>query len=250
MALLRLLRLALHLLRGIATCALVFPFIGVQERQAHIRRWSQALLSICGVELRTLGPQLGEHTHALLVANHVSWLDIFVVNAVTPCRFVAKSEIRDWPLIGWLCEQVGTIFIARGKLRDVRRIYQGLVESLQAGERVAFFPEGTVSAQGTLRAFHANLFEAAIDAKVPVQPVALRYLDGGGNWHEAVRYVDPVTFVQSVWKIARSTPIVAELVVLPPVALAGSPHRRELADAARATIAPALGIDQIEPGSR
>ncbi len=101
-----------------------------------------------------------------------------------PCRFVAKSDIRDWPLIGWLCDKAGTVFIARGKQRDVRRIYQGLVTSIRAGERIAFFPEGTTVGQGTLLPFHANLFEAAIDA-VPVQPYALRYVDQDGRLHGA-----------------------------------------------------------------
>src|SRR5690606_36823074 len=96
-----------------------------------------------------------------------SWLDIFVIHAMHPCRFVAKAEIRGWPLIGWLCEQAGTIFIARGRLRDVRKIYEGAVRSLREGEHVAFFPEGTVSLQGSLLPFHANLFEAANEAQVP-----------------------------------------------------------------------------------
>lgn len=242
MALLRLLRLTLHLLRGLATCALIFPFIGARERELHIKRWSQALLRICRVELRVIGTS-DRDGGALFVANHVSWLDIFVVNALAPCRFVAKSEIRDWPLVGWLCEQTGTIFIARGRLRDVRRIYQGLVDSLQMGERVAFFPEGTTSAQGTLRSFHANLFEAAIDARLPVMPLALRYLDQQGKWHPAVDYVDPITFLQSLWMIVHATPIVAELVLLPAIPVPENAHRRELADAARRTIAPALGAD-------
>src|SRR5690606_21315559 len=121
---------------------------------------------ICQVELhvRTRHSAAADAppARALFVANHISWLDIFVINAMQPSHFVAKSEIRDWPVLGWLCAKAGTVFIARGRLRDVRRIYQGLVERLQVGEPVAFFPEGATSSQGSLQPFHANLFEAAI----------------------------------------------------------------------------------------
>lgn len=257
MASLRLLRLVLHLLRGLATCALIFPFVDAAGRAHHVQRWSHALLRLCQVDLRVVQASQAvvepEWQRALIVANHLSWLDIFVINAMQPCRFVAKSEIRDWPLLGWLCEQAGTIFIARGHLRDVRRIYQGLVESLQAGERVAFFPEGTTSSQGNLGPFHANLFEAAIEAQVPVQPYALRYLDGEGRLHPAVNYVDPITFPQSLWMILGAQPITAEIIVLAPITIAADAHRRTLAAAARYAIAPALGVDvsvgQIEPGT-
>ena len=100
----------------------------------------------------------------------------FAPDSIQTCQFVAKSDIRDWPLIGWLCEKGGTIFIARGKQRDVRRIFQGLVTSIEAGARVAFFPEGTTAAQGSILPFHANLFEAALDAKVPVHTPCVTWM--------------------------------------------------------------------------
>jgi 1-acyl-sn-glycerol-3-phosphate acyltransferase len=148
---LHLLRVILHLLQGMATCAFVFPLAGPAMRERRIRNWSHRLLAICGVRLVVKGAL--SDSPALIVCNHVSWLDIFAVNTCRPCRFVAKSDIRDWPLIGWLCDRAGTIFIARGRQRDVRRIFQGLVTSIHAGERVAFFPEGTVSLQGTVLPF-------------------------------------------------------------------------------------------------
>ena len=238
MSALHLLRVVLHLLQGLATCALVFPLAGPALREACIRRWSKKLLAICGVRLSVQGAL--SDAPALIVCNHVSWLDIFAINTLRPCRFVAKSDIRDWPLIGWLCERSGTIFIARGRQRDVRRIFQGLVRSIHAGERVAFFPEGTTAVQGTVLPFHANLFEAAIDADVPVQPYALRYLDRSGNPHPAVEYVDDTTFVQSMLTILRHRDIHAELLILPPLATVAA-RRRELAAAAHDAIAGALG---------
>jgi len=236
---LRLLRVILHLLQGMATCAFVFPLAGPALRERRIRNWSRRLLAICGVRLVVRGAL--PDSPALIVCNHVSWLDIFAINSCRPCRFVAKSDIRDWPLIGWLCDRVGTIFIARGRQRDVRRIFQGLVASIHAGERVAFFPEGTISLQGTVLPFHANLFEAAIDAGVPVQPYALRYLDHNGRPHPAVEYVGDTTFVQSMLTILRHRGITAELLMLPAIPTAGA-HRRELAMAAHDAIADALGV--------
>ena len=159
----RLLRTICHLCVGLLTCAVIFPWIGAAGRTLHVQRWSLRLLKICRVRVEVINPHgAGSAVRALIVANHVSWLDIFVINAFEPCRFVAKADIRDWPLIGWLCAKTGTIFIARGRLRDVRRIYQQLVASLAAGERIAVFPEGTTAAQGELLPFHANLLLSLI----------------------------------------------------------------------------------------
>lgn len=238
---LRLLRVILHLFQGLATCALVFPFAGTQAQHRLIRNWSRKLLALCKVEAK-IGYAGGAMIapRALIVANHVSWLDIFVINSLQSCRFVAKSDIRDWPLIGWLCEKTGTIFISRGKLRDVRRIYQGLVTSLHAGEHVAFFPEGTTAAQGTLLPFHANLFEAAIEAEVPVQPYALRYLGSDGKPEPAADFIGDMTFVQSMFAILKAGRITAQLTLLPVIPTEKHTHRRELADAAHDAIGRAL----------
>ncbi len=231
----------LHLVTALLICALVFPFSDAAGRLRHIRRWSAQLLSICRVrvDIEYCGA-LQADAPALLVANHVSWLDIFVINAMHPYRFVAKSDIRDWPLIGWLCARTGTVFIARGRLRDVRRIFQDLVDSLRNDERIAFFPEGTTAAQGSLLPFHANLFEAAIDAQVAIQPCALRYVDPQGQLHPAVDFVGDMTFAQSMLAILRGQKITARLMVLPAIGTAAA-HRRELAEKTRATIADALG---------
>ncbi len=223
-----------------AICAFVFPWVDRSARDVRIQRWSRQLLAICGVtvEQSAGAPAL---PHAMIVANHVSWLDIFVINTLHPCRFVAKSEIRDWPLLGWLVDQAGTVFLARGNRRDLRHVFKGLVSSLQLGERVAFFPEGTTAAQGSLLPFHANLFEAAIDAKVPVQPYALRYLDAQGAPHPRVDFVGEMTFVQSMVAVLSGGAVRAELTCLAPIEAIGA-HRRELALASQHAVARALGV--------
>ncbi|MDB5852489.1 MAG: 1-acyl-sn-glycerol-3-phosphate acyltransferase [Herminiimonas sp.] len=233
-------RLIWHLAVGLATCAFVFPFVQDAARQKHIQRWSSGLLRICGVTVRVVVmPGAEENKPALIVSNHVSWLDIFVLNSVRPCRFVAKSDIRDWPLVGWLCERAGTVFIARGRQRDVRRIFEGLVRSIRAGERVAFFPEGTTAPQGTLLPFHANLFEAAIDARVPVHPYTLRYTDSRGALHPNVDFVGEMTFMESLVAVLEARDFKAELLGLPAVATDGA-HRRGLAADVRRVIGAAL----------
>ncbi|QYF91631.1 1-acyl-sn-glycerol-3-phosphate acyltransferase [Massilia sp. PAMC28688] len=234
----RLARVILHLVAGLAACALFFPWAGAAWRDRTVQRWSRRLLAIAGVRVRQEGgvPAL---EHAMIVANHVSWLDIFVINSLHPCHFVAKSEIREWPVLGWLAEKGGTVFLARGNRRELRHIFKGMVAALQAGERVAFFPEGTTAAQGTVLPFHANLFEAAVDAGVLVQPYAVRYLDQDGGLHAAVDFTGDTTFAQSMKAVLSGPPIEARLTCLAPLQGAGA-HRRELAQAAHNAVAAVL----------
>lgn len=237
----RLARICLHLLAALLTCALLFPLVGEAGRTRLIRRWSIKLLALCRVQVEMGGLESGAPAHALVVANHISWLDIFVINSWAPCRFVAKSDIRSWPLLGWLCDKAGTIFIERGSLRAVRRIYEGLVHRLQAGERIAFFPEGTTAEQGQLLPFHSNLFESAVEAQVPIQPMVVRYLQQDGRYHPSATFVGEMTFVDSMLTILKGEKIRAELVRLPLIETAGR-HRRELAQLAQDAIAAELAI--------
>jgi len=240
----RLARVFLHLLVGLGACALIFPWARRGLRDGITRRWSRRLLAICGVRVET-APGSAVLEHALFVSNHISWLDIFVINSLYPCRFVAKAEIRAWPVLGWLVAAAGTVFIARGNRRELRHIFKGIVSVLALGERVAFFPEGTVAHQGAVLPFHANLFEAAIDAGVAVQPCALSYLDEAGAWHPNVDYVGEITFVDSIFMILRGGAIRARLQPLAPIDTLGA-HRREIAQAAHDAVATALGA-QVTP---
>jgi 1-acyl-sn-glycerol-3-phosphate acyltransferase len=237
----RLVRVLVHVLVGMSICAVVFPWLGREARDGHIRRWSRKLLGMCNVTVELAPGSAPVLQQAAVVANHVSWLDIFVIHSLYPSRFVAKAEIRSWPLAGWLAEKAGTVFISRGSKRDLRQIFKGLVHSLQAGERVAFFPEGTTAAQGSLLPFHANLFEAAIDAKAPVQAMALFYLDQNGKSHPSVDFIGETTFAESIMLILNGPPVRARLAVLPPVSTEGA-HRRELALSTHVAVAAALGV--------
>ena len=248
----RLLRVAMHVLAGLLICSLVFPLVSAAGRRRQIQRWSAQLLRIFRVNVEIAGDSTGIHAEGLpgvIVANHVSWLDIFVINAMQPCRFVAKSDIRDWPLLGYLCARSDTIFISRGSRRDVRATFKRLVAGIEAGERVAFFPEGTTAAQGTLLPFHANLFQAPIDAAVSLQPLALRYLDPQGRLYAGVDYIGETTFLESMLVILRGPAVQAQIVLLDPIASSSADgNRRMLSQATHAAIAAALGVADSADG--
>jgi 1-acyl-sn-glycerol-3-phosphate acyltransferase len=237
----KVLQVCAHIIIGLWTCALVFPLTDAAGREWRTRNWSIKLIAIFGVELEIKQLAGAENApRALIVSNHVSWIDVFVINSWQTCRFVAKSDIRGWPVIGWLAARAGTVFISRGRVRDVRRIFVDLVASIHGGEHVAFFPEGTTAAQGAVLPFHANLFEAAIDAQVPIRPLALRYVDADGKLESAVEFIGDTSFAQSIVMILKAKKkITAQLLLLPVIATEGT-HRRELAAAARSAIADVL----------
>lgn len=239
----RLCRVFFHLLTGLSACAFVFPWASHRLRDRVTQSWSRRLVRICGV---TVIPSTGVPAlaHAMVVANHVSWLDIFVINALYPCRFVAKSEIREWPVLGWLADKAGTVFLARGNRRDLRQIFKGLVLKLEQGERVAFFPEGTTAQQGSLMPFHANLFEAAVDAKVMVQPYAVCYVDEAHRLHPSIEFIGDMTFAQSLVAILSGPPVFARLVCSTPIDAAGA-HRRDVCAAAHAAVGAALSQEIV-----
>jgi 1-acyl-sn-glycerol-3-phosphate acyltransferase len=238
--LVRLTRLALHFLRGLAVASLVFPWISKAKRDARKRRWSRKLLSILSVSVRERNAPEKAPERCMLVLNHISWVDIFVVNARWPATFIAKSEVRKWPVVGWLCTLVGTLYIERGRPSAARRASKAIVAELQSGALMAVFPEGTTTLGRSLEPFHTALFQPVLDAAADLQPIALRYLDAEGAHTDAAAFVGETSLVESVWTIVSTRRIVAELDALAPVS--GRGHtRRSLAHKVEAAIAGALG---------
>ncbi|SOZ13922.1 Phospholipid/glycerol acyltransferase; 1-ACYL-SN-GLYCEROL-3-PHOSPHATE ACYLTRANSFERASE TRANSMEMBRANE PROTEIN [Cupriavidus taiwanensis] len=233
--------LVLHLLRGLLTCALLFPWLGVRSREWHIRRWSRRLLRICGVEVEVVDATGAAHTGAarqgaMVVSNHISWLDIYVIHSWQPVRFVAKSEIRSWPLIGWLCDKTGTIFIERARKRDAHRVLHDITDVMLQGDLVGVFPEGTTTDGTSVLPFHANLMQAPISGGLPVQPLGLSYLDKAtGQLSLAPAYIGELSLLQSLDAVLKAAPITARLVLAPPLDSATA-NRRELAEEARQTV--------------
>jgi len=234
----RLVRVVLHVLRGVAIVALRFRALDAADRQGHIGRWSLGLLHALGVGLVSEGEFRPRAT--LVVANHISWLDIAAVHAVCPrARFVSKSDVKHWPLLGWLIGAVGTLFIERERKRDAMRVVHQTAEALAAGDVVAVFPEGTTGDGRVLLPFHANLLQAAIAAEAPVQPVALRYTEPGLDWSPTVSWLGATTLVHSVWAIACAHGVQVRVAALPARASAHA-DRRALAQTLRDDIQAAL----------
>jgi 1-acyl-sn-glycerol-3-phosphate acyltransferase len=239
--LLRLTRLALHLLRGLAIAWLRYPKLSEMEQQAQKRRWSRTLLSILSVSVREKNAPKELPGCCMLVLNHISWLDIFVVDARFPATFIAKSEVRSWPVVGWMCTLIGTLYIERGKRSEARRARQIVAAELERGTLIAVFPEGVTSFGRSLARFHSALFQPALDAAATLQPVALRYLDATGRPTDAAGYVGDTSLLESVWSIVSTRHMVAEFNLLAPISVHAQ-TRRSLAEKAEAAIARALGV--------
>jgi 1-acyl-sn-glycerol-3-phosphate acyltransferase len=211
----RLLRATLHVLHGMAVMTR-FPHLTALQRHERIRWWASGLLRVMGLTVEVSGtPRPGA---TLIVANHVSWLDIAAIHAAAPhARFVSKADVLSWPLLGWLIKNAGTLFIERERKRDALRVVHAVAASMQAGETVAVFPEGTTGAGPDLLPFHANLLQAAVATATPVQPVVLRFDDATGRFCEAAQYIGDTTLLQSLWRVASARRMTVKVQVMPPM---------------------------------
>jgi 1-acyl-sn-glycerol-3-phosphate acyltransferase len=200
-----------HALRGWYLIVVLFPRWPQEKREATVQAWAVRMLEVLGIPLQVEGtpPERGP---MLVVANHISWLDILVLHAARYGRFVSKSDVKHWPLIGTLATGGGTLYIERENRRDAMRVVHHIAESLSAGEIVVVFPEGTTGDGRELLPFHGNLVQAAIAARVPVQPVGLRFVDAAtGGDSIGPLYLDDDTLVGSLWRTLAGAPFVAKV---------------------------------------
>ena len=171
-----------HAISAALTLKLAFPRADAARRRELVRSWSAQLVRIMGLAVEVRGTPPGDGQASVMIAmNHVSWLDIFVVSGVRSTRFIAKSEIRDWPIAGWIAERAGTLFIRRERRRDTARINELVHGALQRGDTVGLFPEGTTTDGDTLLPFHSSLFEPAVANAAHVYPCAIRYENADGT---------------------------------------------------------------------
>jgi 1-acyl-sn-glycerol-3-phosphate acyltransferase len=201
----KLLRGIWHVLVGWVTIYFRFPKLNSQQREARVQVWATQLLRIWDIELEVRGKPvlLGP---ALLVCNHISWLDIVVIHATRHCRFVSKSELREWPLIGTLATGAGTLYIERENRKDAVRMVKEMARALIEGDVLAVFPEGTTGDGFDMLPFHANLIQSAIDANAPVQPLALQFVDAQTNEISlAARFIGDDTLVGSIWSTLNAS---------------------------------------------
>jgi 1-acyl-sn-glycerol-3-phosphate acyltransferase len=232
-------RVACHIIYGILL-ACFFPALKQNRRQRIQQDWSRILLDILHVRFESHGRIIPANMHGrILVANHVSWLDVIALNSIVPACFIGKSEIRNWPLLGWLCHRAGTLFVNRNIRRDTLRINREISEKLKQGECIALFPEGT-STDGELPGhFHSSLLQVAVDINTDICPVAIRYHDSTGKTNKDAAFVGDMSFIQSLWKILCSPSLCVSLFYLSPLPCAGK-NRRLLASEAQGSIHTAL----------
>ena len=205
----RLLHAVGHALAGWWTIRFTFPGLSQAERNARVQAWSRRMLEIMGITLRVQGTPPPEGP-VLLICNHLSWLDITCIHAARHVRFVSKSDVKGWPLIGTLSTGSGTLYIERERRRDALRVVHHMTEALRNGDLIGVFPEGTTSDGRGLLPFHANLLQAAISSGAPVLPAALRFADAAtGETSAAPLYVGDDSLIGSLWRTLTAPPLLA-----------------------------------------
>jgi len=236
---LRLSLLALHLTWGMTLAGLAFSLLSPPQRDRLIMAWARRLLRVLGVRPQiTSAPSLPGG--ALLVCNHVSWLDIYLIYAAQRVHFVSKSEVRAWPVAGWLAHKTGTLFLERGRRADTARVNAEMRALMQSGAWVAVFPEGTTSDGRGLRRFLPSLLQPAVELNCPIVPAALRYRTLAGEYSTAPAYIDEMSLWQSLKRIVSEPGIIGELHFGEPIQ--PNRHRRELAAQAEQSVARLLGL--------
>lgn len=231
-------RLLAHLLQGAATAAFVLPRLSPVAREERIRQWCATVLAILQVNVQVRGhaPEI-DTRGVLFVANHISWIDIWVLKAQLPMRLVSKSEIRDWPLIGWLAEHAGTLFVTRHKRQQTGQTMSSVEEALRGNDNLCFFPEGTTTDGTELKPFKSSLFQAAVNARARVWPVMIFYPHPHGGANTEAAYSGDTTMLQSLRAVLSQKKIVMELEFAEPLETQEESERRQLAQQARQAIA-------------
>lgn len=212
--------------------------IGDERLDQRATRWfSGRVLRIFGMRIRAFGTPLPGAV--LFVANHVSWLDIELIHSQRAIHFVAKAEIAHWPLVGWLASNAGTIFHRRGDTNSMASVLQRGVECLRANAAIGVFPEGGSGHGDQVGTFHARIFQMALDADVPVQPVALRY-GHAGRQDPRMPFARHESFMTNFLRVLGGPPMDAEVHFLPTIASTPDARRR-MAEASRGAIVAELG---------
>jgi len=244
----RLARAVVHGLHGLAVVWLRFPRLDASARQARIAWWARKMFAVLGISLEVRGDF--RPGAKLIVANHISWLDIMAVHAVCPqARFVSKADVQAWPVIGRLVGAAGTLYIVREKARDALRVVHQMADALSSGDTVAVFPEGTTGHGHGLLPFHANLLQAAIATEVPVQPVALRYADELHEVSPAADFTGTISLARSLWMLAGAQGLKVRVEILPAEGVRHA-DRRALAAHLREDIAGALERMDERPAAK
>lgn len=213
----RWLSILILILQGVCTLCFIFPFVSNEKKNRKIKEWSHALLKILNVQIEVKGIKELPSTPFLMVSNHISWFDIHLLNAHHPISFVAKSEVAGWPVFGYMAKQLGTLFIRRDDLKHAKNVVKEVAIALDE-RSICIFPEGTSTAGDKVLSFKPLLFEAAIQAQVPIYPVAIAYFcRETGLRSQAAAFVGDMGLLESVGNILSSRGLNVTLAYLPPI---------------------------------
>ena len=235
-------RIWIHVLRGACILSFAFPFYSHTSKHRKIQAWSLSLLEIFNIELQVQGNGFLSGDPHLIASNHISWLDIHVINAFQPIRFVAKSEVEHWPIFGWMAKQLGTVFIRRDSSRHARQVVEQVAQVLTA-QSICIFPEGTSTSGETVLPFKPNLFESAIVSQALVYPLSIRYLlKTTGERSDAPAFVGDMGLLESMSNVIKAHSLVAQITILTPFPRAQmqGADRRQLAVYCQESIAKTL----------
>ncbi len=232
----------MHTIVGLILAALVLPFISKVTNLKLIKWWCGGLLRAFNIKVLLHGKLPSSDTAStMFVANHISWSDVHAINSIIPIRFIAKSDIKSWPVFGYLVRRSNAIFVERGKRQEAGRIVELTRDSLLAGDNVCFFPEGTTT-DGTginkngqkgplILAFKSSVLQATIDANAIIWPVAIRYSQPNGNINTQIAYAGGTTLMESMQNILKQKNPTVALHFLTPIQAKGQ-NRRDLGKAA------------------
>jgi 1-acyl-sn-glycerol-3-phosphate acyltransferase len=226
---------ALVLYGLVASCFL--PLFHRSIREGLIRGWSKSVLRVLHLRAQLLC-SLPVPTNGVLLSNHVSWLDIIVLNSLLPSRFVAKQEVRKWPVFGWLARQAGTVFVRRDRKMETGVMNNRLAELIRHGERLAVFPEGTTTDGESVLPFRSALLDCAVKTECAVYPVAVRYRTADGRLDKLPAFVGDDALGASLWRIFGQPELYVDLSIGQPLPVSG--HRRDLAADAHAAVTDLL----------
>ena len=210
-------RITWHIVRGMLTLCFLFPFLSSEAKAEQIQNWTRKLLALLGVRMHIVNADFFPKGPCLLVANHISWVDIQAIMAFKPMRFVAKSEVARWPLFGWMAIQLGTLFVRRDSALHGRKIAQEMAPILQQ-EPICIFPEGTSTDGTVVLPFKTSLFEAAVLGNAPVSMVVIRYFRDASNGPQpssATAFIGEMGLIESIFKILQARPLLVTLEFLP-----------------------------------
>ena len=239
---LRLVVFFVHVLIGLVLTFVFFRFMRWGLRQSFIRGWSRTLLTILGVRVNLESAPVQLPMKGLLVSNHSSWLDIFVTNAIQPTRFIAKSEIKKWPVLGALVSSVGTLYVERGNRNMISKTNKEISQAASNGDLIGLYAEGTTTDGTYVLPFKSNLFQPAIDSALHVYPVGVSYSKDGQR-SKVASYAGDTSLVGSFWLLASNIGLTANVHYCPVIPAAQYTQRQVLAETTQDAIARALGLD-------